>query len=301
MLLLVLAAIQVILALIQEKIHPVINELRSYLLNTTPNNRPSLGWYGEEYIDPDYSTIEDDGPLRTVRAVLLGTSPDALTQNYRAAQYMNLLHTSQLAANYIAKFDKRITYDFMDSQMFSLYFGAKTTLTSDNDPGDTGPQILTIAGDDDAGINYLHYRYQMAYSGTDISATIIDDTFSHTSSELTVTVDTADSSGKFITKIDTLPGSDVTYNYIGADQNAAETSVNWLIEIFNKPTRSITDIYNKLREDQGAIASLCQGGNAEPYRTFYNMFLRHPRISERLVGALLAVIYRTRDIRNGSR
>lgn len=97
----------------------MINHARSLILNRSPEDRPELGTFGEEYIPTDYKVLDYAGPLARIRGGLLGTVGDPLYENYRLAQFMGFMHANQYTEELILSLDSRYTYkpfspSFMD-------------------------------------------------------------------------------------------------------------------------------------------------------------------------------------------
>jgi hypothetical protein len=267
----------------------MINAARTYLINKGVGSRYALGTFGEEYIPEKYVSADDDESMRIVRAALFGSSPDPFTQNYRAAQFMNVLHGSDLGLSYLLDLDKRYTYN----PTASVY---ELNLSPIILPMDSQAQTGTITfsaftGRDGEGLNAARYRISVIKT-TNIDVTIEDQWWRHATTSFTV-VGTSNNQGGYAVTPFTLPGTD-TQVIINSKTNLA-TAASWIAELYARPSRSIDDILTRLTDIQGAVVSLCLGGKTEPYKTFYNMFLRHHRSIDRLAGALLALIYRTKD------
>jgi hypothetical protein len=168
----------------------MVNEARTFLLNTSGAIRPTIGTDGEEYILPSYRPVADDSVMKTVRSLLLGPNPSNIVQNYRAAQYMSILHANSIGCYYVLNLDTRYTYDLR------------------------------------------------AFNSFDFS---------------------------------TLPTT-----------------------LASEPT--LGSIALSLESKQGIVPSLCKGGTEEPYKTFQNMFFQGYRLTDKLTGVLLALIYRTKEL-----
>jgi hypothetical protein len=264
----------------------MVNAARTYLINAGASGRYSLGTYGEEYIPQTYKPIVDEESLKTVRSVLFGTKPDNFTQNYRAGQYMAILHASDIGLENILALDKRYTYS-----PFNSFFNVDLSpLILAQDTNAQGGSLLfnEFSGRDLDGQNAAKYKI-VAVDATTVSIQEMWFTFKTT---VFTTTSTANSRGGRTYSPIQLPGINTKITISTA--NAA--TGNWIIDLFSRPSRSVDEITQRLRDIQGAVASLCFGGKSEPYTTFYNMFLRHPRTSEQLAGVLLALIYRTKEI-----
>jgi hypothetical protein len=266
----------------------MINAARTYLINTSASNRYALGHFGEEYI-PKYSPIVDDDSMRVVRAVLFGITPDPLTQNYRAAQFMNILHGSDQGLSYLLALDKRYTYNPLNS-----VFDMDTNPFILPQTADANTSTITFSkftGRDADGLNAARYKIS-AVKTTNIDITIEDQWWKRNTTTFSVVGTTNNKGGYTVTPF-TLPGIDTQVSI--SSTTLLASSATWIVELYARPSRSVDDILKRLIEIQGAVVSVCQGGKIEPYKTFYNMFIRHHRSVDRLAGALLGMIYRTKE------
>lgn len=84
----------------------MVNHVRSLLLNRPARAASPWG----EYVPPESRELDLPGYLRTVRAVLFGTRPDAAMLDYRLRQYVTLLHATELA-EFVTLPDPRVTYE----------------------------------------------------------------------------------------------------------------------------------------------------------------------------------------------
>lgn len=106
----------------------MINHVRTLLRNQDGQGPPTAD--AEEFTPPDYTRVLLPPYLNTLRTVLFGGDPDAAMLNYRLRQYMELLHSTELA-EFVYSVDTRVTY---------LPFAA----TSDFDPN---VNVTALGGD----------------------------------------------------------------------------------------------------------------------------------------------------------
>lgn len=270
----------------------MINHARTLLLNRNGNSRPPLGTYGEEYVESAFRELIVPPSVAAVRAILFGKSPDAFTVNYRLAQYTNLLHASEFGAAYVNDLDDRVTYR-AQSGLYTAKFDNETVSVSSG--ASTIEFFDTFAGDDYLGHNLQVWRVKFLEDGggegvvtctrLDAVATVTNTTVNHSSTAGT-SWSTRFSIGNSGVKARMFNGSSGTV-----------ATVNYIVELRNRPSRTLGQIAAQLLDVNGAVDDICEGGSVEPYRTFLNLFNDAYNTAEKLVGVLLATIYRTEALR----
>ena len=83
----------------------MINHVRTLLLNQTGGSPVR----GEQYVPPEFAEIPLSTQLMNVREQLFGTNPSRETLNYRLAQYLTLIHATELR-EFVTALDPRLTY-----------------------------------------------------------------------------------------------------------------------------------------------------------------------------------------------
>lgn len=86
----------------------MINHARTLLLNK-PGRLFQPGTLGEEYIPAAYSTITLPSYLQAPHDIIFGTNPDKVFENYRLAELLNVIHSTEFA-EFIYRLDPRVTY-----------------------------------------------------------------------------------------------------------------------------------------------------------------------------------------------
>lgn len=119
----------------------MINHVRTLFINETSTQSDVVGY---AHIPADYAKKPASDLLRLVRSLIFGNNPDDAMRHWRACEFLNCAHASELSDLMFAK-DSRITYPVVDSSIFDLrrYAAAIDTITSGAD------QELTILGDRD--------------------------------------------------------------------------------------------------------------------------------------------------------
>ena len=113
----------------------MLNHARTLLLNIPGLPVAPIDYPGEEQIPVLFKPVRLTPPLERARRLLFGNIPDRLMLNYRARQYMTLIHSTDLGS-YVTELDSRITYWPPKDEVFfsgyapviSQYAGAAKTL-----------------------------------------------------------------------------------------------------------------------------------------------------------------------------
>lgn len=264
----------------------MINHARTLLLNLPGAGTGFSGHVGEEFIDPAYKAITMPSHLLAIRRQLFGSNPDRLLLNYRARQYLGMLHATELA-EFVTTFDPRITYDVLpDDDLFADAFA--TTVTPLN--ATTSPLYMLgeLAPIED-GRTEQSWRVLVA-NGSDIHVTRQTPPVGTSIQPYTVTDD--------LSSVIVLTGS-------GLQARVQPTiGSEWLIRAVGRPARELGTILANiavLGEDVHAelfrIGS--PAGATEPFLTFRNLWRYHPELPYRLGGILLALLHQTDELRTG--
>lgn len=104
----------------------MINHTRTLLIN-----RLYTADAGSIYRPSEYTVRTSAKAIEPIRQILFGFDPDNLFVEYRAYQYMKLLHSSPLA-RFILDADTRLTYDYADGKQFEGVFGVTVDTMLDN-------------------------------------------------------------------------------------------------------------------------------------------------------------------------
>lgn len=266
----------------------MINHARTLLLNRNGATHMASE-LGGEFVPADFRAITLPTYIKNVRAALFGADPDLLMQNYRLRQLMTILHATELV-EFLTDLDPRITYSTTGtSPFYNELFGITVRKLDDTvgtlhvlgqpDPPDTRGRainqwkITAVAGS----------RAQVERQTAPLSSAQYE-------------YDLVDGLG---TPID-LPGSLLQFQLSGVT-----TGETWLVESRARPTDELGSIVEDLKSvGESTITELFGLGtvkqNTEPFRTFYNLWHDHPELSYKLGGLLLALIYRTNEVRSNA-
>lgn len=243
------------------------------------------GQLGDEFIDPNFRQMDPlPGYLRNIRQILMGTNPDRVFQNYRAHQYLALIHSSELE-KFLFQLDSRVTYD-IDNDAF---FSPDTFMML---PSDDGLFVHgTPATPDATGQSFQRWRITVLTSDTVQVQKLIG-------SPRTV-----------VSPYDVTDGLSSAVSLVGSDLFVRFRPIVdkvWEVKGYARPAMSLSGIVAQLRgvgaqymADLFAVGSPAQ--DEEPLRTFRNLWYSNPFQSYHLGALVLAVIYTTEAIRNGQR
>lgn len=258
----------------------VINHARTLLINRKPDNVSYGGQLGDEYYPSNYVPVMSMPTyLSSIRNMLLGANPDRVFLNYRARQYMALLHSTELL-EFVLELDPRITYDVDNDDM-----------SSDDAFGIRAPDSIHIIGNlgspDRLGRCYHEWDLNVLNEET---IQVIRRTFPQQDSVQEYTITDGMSS-----RIE-LVGSEAAFTF-----NEGINEV-WGVAGYARPTRDLGEIQAELESAGAPYMNDLFGvgtplGASEPFLTFRNLWFKHPELAYRVGGVLLAVIYRMEELR----
>ncbi len=98
----------------------MINHARTLLLNRSGDKRPGItaavnsqpessSFFMEEYVPPLFHPVVLPAALAYAHGLLFGQGADDAYVNFRAAQYMRILHSTEFV-DYVLALDPRVTY-----------------------------------------------------------------------------------------------------------------------------------------------------------------------------------------------
>jgi len=257
---------------------------RTLLINLAGNDSYFGDIPGDELIPAEYVPVTFPSYLRNIRDTLFGSNPDRAMLNYRAAQLLGMISSTELQ-QYVEELDSRITYSSYQLQLAQpLTFSPTVTQYGEKDLS----KILTIVGKssspDSNGAS--GYNYRVTVDGVNL---VIDKLTSPTSSTQHVLSFTGGLSEPY-----SLPGTDYSVRV-----NTSTLDGGWTVRGFLRPTRTLPDLEQSLRSlGEPTFLQLFGVAAVEPYLTFKNCWKNHPEFAYRLGGLVLASIYRTREISN---
>lgn len=305
----------------------MINHARTLLLNQA-RSRTHYSDYGYEYVPPAFKPVVLPAVLQNLRRLFFGVAPDDYFLNFRVNELMSYIHATELA-EYVYKLDPRVTYWPKKDLTYFEPAGKKITITQLYGT----PQRLTVAGDLFAltAIGKSHNFYTISLRNVltnDVVSPVIEVKYAgKKSSAFTVPI-SSNASPPVIALPDTqlslrlnpnsykkdyveivseLNDLIVVESYdakkISAEKfvfGAAEPGLErqWLVETRVNPAPLITTIMTAIELlGEPAFLEIFGVENTEPYGTFKNLWFDHPLPAYRLSGIVLALIYRTEELR----
>lgn len=266
----------------------MFNHARTLLLNLSGASGYLPDHPGEELIPAEYRPVVLPTYLNVVRMRLFGTTPDRAMLNYRSAQLLQLVAATELQSHVLA-LDPRITYRDPSSLLL------RSTFT---------PQVQKYLGPDSAQLTLVGEPASPDSSGKSI--------YDYRATILTVTGGTQLQIQRL-----TFPFQDVVHPLTLSGQLSPEfalpysgyrirvntqTPSAWIIRGFLRPRWSLSEIEQSLRSiGEPYLLSLFGVTDEEPYRTFRNCWNSHPEFAYRLGGLVLALTYRTEELRRAEK
>ncbi len=262
----------------------MINHARSLLLNVDGSTSGFTADLGEEFVPPLFRAIILPGFLSSIHQILFGPTPDRLMLNYRARQYLGMLHTTELV-EFVLELDSRITYDTLpNDNLFNSSF-----VTQIQPLNDTAPELFLI---DEVGSVSLGGRTKHAWRIT------VDD-----GSNVTIIRQTPPITS--VTQSYTLTqGLSSLIQLVGSGLQArfhAGVGSEWLVTATTRPEQELGVVLANLDSIGGDIIDTLFGVGSprvktEPFLTFRNLWNNHPELPYRLGAMLLAWVLRADEI-----
>lgn len=263
------------------------NHARTLLMNIKGGTRVFGNYPGDELIPDTYRQLELPTYLDVFRMRFFGAMPDRTMLNYRVAQLMTLIESTELQSHVLA-LDSRLTYPSSATKLFdpATFSPVVQLMTPKLDPS----AVLTLLGSaispDASGI--CQYQYDITKGVTNFVDIV----------RKTVPPVTASKQYTFtdgLSSVIELPLSGYKFRH-----NTTTTGVTWRVSGFLRPANNLLTIEQGLRSiGEPYLLQLFGVSDEEPYLTFRNCWNKHPEFAYRLGGLVLAMIYRTEEIRNG--
>lgn len=285
----------------------MINHARTLLLN---RSRADLSGLWEEYVNPNFSERSLPPYLKSAWKILFGSKPDKELLNWRASQYMQILHSTEFS-KYLTLFDSRISYKLpvviSDSEI------PYAVVISANDD-ETPPVTLLGTPRDDPSNGRLTQSFSVVSLGNEFT---VQNNFSGQVAVGTAGANNAiplGQSGMSLLIGFSAGGEETTVRWVPRDEWDTLTPTqlallesgigvgdnNWLIESVTIPSRSLVDIVNDLKRlPVGDLEQIFGPSRFEPFKTFRELWYNDRGFPYKLSGLLLAWIYRQDKLTNG--
>lgn len=262
----------------------MFNHARSLLLNLDGFRGYFSDYPGEELVPETYRKVVLPAYLSMFRARIFGATPDRAMLNYRTAQLLQMIETTELQQHILA-LDPRITYDMPASQTFAAAKFSPQVLRY----GGSSADILTVTGTpigaDTSGIVLYDYRVTLPSPNIQVQRNNFPESI--TTQTLTLV---SELSAPML-----LP-----YSGYQVQVNTTNPAVSWVVRGYLQPQLSLDVIEQGLRSvSEPQLLQLFGVAPIEPYATFLSCWTRHPEFAYRFGGLILALIYRSEEIRNG--
>jgi hypothetical protein len=289
--------------------------------------------YGYEYIPPSFRPVTIPPALTIIRNLLFGSNPDNYFLNFRVNELMSYLHATELA-EYVYKLDNRVTYwprigrpyfepssrrvtitQIYGRPMRLNVAGNLSALTAIGKAFNFYTVSLRRAVDNGASILQMEVRYEgkrdsrftvavpnlksppiVSLPDTELNLRLNPSGYSQEYSELMTEINdfiVVESYDPAMT--DKLSEEQLS---LGVGNDVSRLDAQWLVETKVNPAPAITTVMSSM-ELLGEPVYLDIFGveDKEPYLTFKNLWFDHPLSAYRLSGIVLALIYRTEELR----
>jgi hypothetical protein len=289
----------------------MLNHGRTLLLN----RGPTVEALGERLVPRSFTALDLPSYLRQLRGVLFGRNPDRAMFNYRLAQLMAVLHSTEYE-QYLFDLDPRVTYLRRDDLTLArpeTYHPLADRVGTGDDTTVTTASVYFVPGDAiSLYVPWLNYE-----QGSEVEIFIQGNPTP------------PDATGRMFYKLrlDLVAGSQVTVTQQTPTRRVQTTSLNytqgisnpvalgdagydfrlttnatgesWRIWVYNEPQWGPGQLEQALNAAGDPTLQQLFGSNpTEPYRTFRNLWFQHEEMPYRLSGLLLAMIYRTDEVLN---
>lgn len=252
------------------------NQGRTLLLNRDGSTRPIPTFFGEEYVPPYFRPVELPSGLLNVRRALFGTNPDDAGMNITLWTYMRILHSTEYAA-YVTALDPRTTYR-TSASLVDAEYGPSVN------PNDSALQFFGAPGLG-ASDGRLMTSWEVSFAGTTATTENLQSRRAN-STEVTI----VDGLTSLIPMVD--------YPALRVRINLAIGTSTWIVDYLGAPGNTMDPIS---RAEQLANVGAAAYEELFPHRAPYNLFRQlweqHTEFTYKMSGALLALMYRTNELR----
>lgn len=255
------------------------NHARTLLVNLDGSEGLYADVPGEESIPVEYKALNLPTYLDTVRSRIFGARPDRAMLNYRTSQLLKIIATTDLQ-EYVAELDSRLTYptsnliDFDFTPKITQFEGTGNSITL------TGAPISP----DVSGVSKFEFRVRVFNNNLEVDRLSWPRNEKVTALEITENL-----------------SQPVPLQFSGYSVRVVNTNdCAWMVRGYLKPSNNLTDLLASFSSiGSPVLLQLFGPSKVEPYTTFYNCWKNHPDFSYRLGGIVLALIYRSEEIRRG--
>ena len=257
----------------------MINHGRTLLLNRTGDKRPDPAYFLEDYVPPDFQSVDLTDVLSRVYEALIGEAADNAYANYQVWIVLRAIHATEYASA-LTDLDPRITY-LRERNLPD--FGFKVLST--NKPAiDVHPSVQFYQT---AVRRKLYHRWLMTMGAA--SLMLVTDMTGEGVAQRLVTGTTG------LTEPIVLTGRDNLDIRLGS--YPVPPGAHWDLQgVLQSPT-GLPQIVTALEQLGGMVEDEILGSRQEPYPTFRKLWKEHILLHYRLAGYLLGYIYKVEETR----
>lgn len=253
---------------------------RTLLLNVDGSARQSAGVFAE-YVPPYYQAIPMPSGLLTVRRALFGSNPDLDGLDLGVWRYMRILHSTEYE-DWLTALDPRITYTGKETTLDVAY---GETVSRDS-------AAFQFVGA--PGLGRAEGRLRGTWNIEQLALAIYRITDMLTQRSETYSVALSDGMTEFMV----MPGHPT---YKVRIQTALLTETQWTAEYLAQPGPEMDPINRAAQAANIGVEAYNElFPSRDPFKLFKQLWEQHSLFPYKMSGYLLALIYRTEEIRSGA-
>ncbi len=260
------------------------NHGRTLLLNLNGDSSPGEDYLAEELVPKDYRRVNLPSYLQLIRSRLFGADPDRAMLNYRLRQYLAVIHSTELG-QFLLDLDPRVTYGAAVEDTLTRA-GTFTPRIRQSGGALASLYLLGEPGSPDS-VGRIRYDFDVAVlSNTTVEVKRVVPYAKSWISTLTL----ADG----LSNILDLPGTGYQFRL-----NTNNPAARFVIDGYLRPQWDLSQILAMLKQiGETTTVQLFGVDNQEPYQTLRNVWNDHPESVYQLGALLVAVVYRTEEVRS---
>jgi hypothetical protein len=261
----------------------MINHVRTLLLNPALPG-VSSHYVGDEFVPEGYGQLSIPSKFDRVRKIVFGPAADRWMMNYRLAEIMTMLHTTELE-EFVLEFDPRVTYWPPTKRgIFDAAFGV--TVVPEHSTAGSYATIQEIVQESVSGQLYEEWHVTVGAGSTF--------TIRRNSKPISTTTGSFTLTGGLSEGI-LLQGSNLLIRL----ENPSSGD-SYLVKSLKRPQHDLAAVAEQLRTGMGAEtqAELFYR-TSEPFKTFSNLWFDHDQLAYKFGGLILALAHHLDELRTG--
>jgi hypothetical protein len=263
----------------------MINHGRTLLLNRDGANRPDPEFFLEEYVPTDYKAVDLTSSLYAVHKSVFGEGADDAYANLRAWQSMRAIHSTEFVS-LIYELDPRVTY--INSRSLVDAERPYEAVPANNIA--SGYEAF-LAGEPQVSLANPRIDYNWEVEAISPFTVRVTDMHARKVSEQTTLFVDSLSSPIVMT-------GQQSVNVRIRSSSTLPVGGVWRVTLQARPT-DFSDVIAALSALSDEVTLALFGSGEEPYATFRELWDKHNYFHYRVSGILLALIYRTEELRTG--